>query len=32
MTAADDDLLQRIRRDLADSYDEEMELELKDRN
>ncbi len=32
MSAADDDLLQRIRRDLADSYDEEMELELEDRN
>ena len=34
MTAADDDLLQRIRRDLADSYDEELELELEleDRN
>jgi polyphosphate kinase 2 len=27
-----DELVQRIRRDLADSYDEEFELELEDRN
>jgi len=27
----DDELVQRIRRDLADSYDEELELELEDR-
>jgi polyphosphate kinase 2 len=27
----DDDLVERIRRDLADSYDEELELELEDR-
>ena len=27
MSAADADLLQRIRRDLADSYEEELELE-----
>ena len=33
MTSHDDDeLLRRIRRDLADSYDEEFELELEDRN
>jgi hypothetical protein len=29
---SDDELIQRIRRDLADSYDEEFELELEDRN
>jgi polyphosphate kinase 2 len=29
---SDDDLIRRIRRDLADSYDEEFELELEDRN
>jgi hypothetical protein len=28
----DDELIQRIRRDLADSYDEEFELDLEDRN
>jgi hypothetical protein len=28
----DDDLVERIRRDLADAYDEELELELEDRN
>jgi polyphosphate kinase 2 len=28
----DDEIVQRIRRDLADSYDEEFELELEDRN
>jgi len=28
----EDDLVRRIRRDLADSYDEELELELEDRN
>jgi len=28
----EDDLVQRIRRDLADGYDEELELELEDRN
>ena len=28
----EDELVQRIRRDLADSYDEEFELELEDRN
>ena len=28
----DDELVLRIRRDLADSYDEELELELEDRN
>jgi len=28
----DDDLVRRIRRDLADGYDEELELELEDRN
>jgi polyphosphate kinase 2 len=32
MIAADSDLLHGIRRDLADGYDEEMELELEDRN
>ncbi len=32
MTSSDDDLVQRIRRDLADSDDEEFELELEDRN
>lgn len=32
MTAINDDLVQRIRRDLDDSYDEELELELEDRN
>ncbi len=32
MTSQDDDLVRRIRRDLADSYDEEFELELEDRN
>ena len=32
MTSPDDELVQRIRRDLADSYDEEFELELEDRN
>jgi polyphosphate kinase 2 len=29
---SDEELIQRIRRDLADSYDEEFELELEDRN
>jgi len=28
----DEDLIQRIRRDLADGYDEELELGLEDRN
>jgi polyphosphate kinase 2 len=28
----DDDLVERIRRDLADAYDEEFELDLEDRN
>ena len=32
MNATDEDLVQRIRRDLTDSYDEELELELEDRN
>ncbi len=32
MNPNDEDLIQRIRRDLADSYDEELELELEDRN
>ena len=32
MSANDEELLQRIRRDLTDSYDEELELELEDRN
>ena len=32
MNSTDDDLVQRIKRDLADSYDEELELELEDRN
>jgi len=32
LTPNDDDLVQRIRRDLADSYDEELELELEDHN
>ena len=32
MNPNDDELVQRIRRDLADSYDEEFELELEDRN
>lgn len=32
MNSNDDELVQRIRRDLADSYDEEFELELEDRN
>ena len=32
MNAPDEDLVQRIRRDLTDSYDEELELELEDRN
>jgi polyphosphate kinase 2 len=32
LTSQDDDLVRRIRRDLADSYDEEFELELEDRN
>ncbi len=32
MSANDDDLIERIRRDLADAYDEELELELEDRN
>ena len=31
MNPNDDDLVERIRRDLADSYDEELELELEDR-
>ena len=31
MNTNDDELVQRIRRDLADSYDEEFELELEDR-
>ena len=30
MNTNDDELVQRIRRDLADSYDEELELELED--
>ncbi|WP_296694717.1 polyphosphate kinase 2 [Rhodoferax sp.] len=30
MNANEDDLVQRIRRDLVDSYDEELELELED--
>jgi polyphosphate kinase len=30
--AGDDELVQRIRRELADGYDEELELELEDRN
>ena len=32
MNSHDDELVQRIKRDLADSYDEELELELEDRN
>ncbi len=32
MNSNDEALVQRIRRDLADSYDEEFELELEDRN
>lgn len=32
MNSIDDDLVQRIKRDLDDSYDEELELELEDRN
>ena len=32
MDSDDDDLVRRIRRDLADGYDEELELELEDRN
>ncbi len=32
LTFQDDELVRRIRRDLADSYDEEFELELEDRN
>ena len=32
MAHDDDELVRRIRRDLADSYDEEFELELEDRN
>jgi len=32
LTSHDDDLVQRIRRDLVDSYDEEFEMELEDRN
>ena len=32
MSSSDDDMVERIRRDLADSYDEELELELEDRN
>lgn len=32
MNPNDEALVQRIRRDLADSYDEELELELEDRN
>ena len=32
MNLYEDELVQRIRRDLADSYDEELELELEDRN
>ena len=32
MSPLDDDILQRIHRDLMDSYDEEYELELEDRN
>jgi len=31
MSSSDEDLVQRIRRDLADSYDEELELEMEDR-
>jgi polyphosphate kinase 2 len=30
--SGDDDLVRRIRRDLADDFDEELELELEDRN
>ena len=32
MSSNDEELVQRIRRDLEDSYDEELELELEDRN
>lgn len=32
MNSNEEDLVQRIRRDLADGYDEELELELEDRN
>jgi len=32
LNSIDDDLVQRIKRDLDDSYDEELELELEDRN
>ena len=32
MESSDDELIRRIRRDLADSYDEEFELDLEDRN
>lgn len=31
MGLEEDDLVRRIRRDLADSYDEELELELEDK-
>ena len=31
MSASDDELMRRIHRDLVDSYDEELELELEDR-
>jgi len=32
LNSNEEDLVQRIRRDLADGYDEELELELEDRN
>ena len=32
MIPTDDELIRRIRRDLADNFDEEIELELEDRN
>ena len=32
LNAIDEELVQRIRRDLTDGYDEELELELEDRN
>jgi polyphosphate kinase 2 len=32
LNTSDDELVQRIKRDLVDSYDEEFELELEDRN
>ena len=31
MNSANDELMQRIQRDLMDSYDEELEMEIEDR-